>query len=78
MNIEDLLDQRPCALLSAITKFVEIAGENDAPVVRELLRPLLYRETLWMPEGWPAMAGFRAEFEGSDQLQDLLEEVRRE
>ena len=23
-------------------------------------------------------AGFRAEFEGSDQLQDLLEEVRRE
>lgn len=70
MNIEDLLDQRPCALLGAITKFVEIAGENDAPVVRELLRPLLQPS--------PAMAGFRAEFEGSDQLQDLLEEVRRE
>ena len=69
MNIEDLLDQRPCALLGAITKFVEIAGENDAPVVRELLRPLLQS---------PAMAGFRAEFEGSDQLADLLEEVRRE
>jgi hypothetical protein len=69
MNIEDLLDQRPCALLGAITKFVEIAGENDAPVVRELLRPLLQS---------PAMAAFLAEFEGSDQLADLLEEVRRE
>jgi len=69
MNIEDLLDQRPCALLGAIAEFVSIAGENDAPVVRELLRPLLES---------PVMSGFRAEFEGSDQLQDLLEEVRRE